>query len=96
METLKDELVALEEGDNAYRWEKLMQDEARPKVKAALYRVEAVLKDVVPAPAAVISSSGNKGTTKKEAVALPKFQGAEKPGADTPFLTFPVWFRNWN
>jgi len=41
------------------------------------------------------SSSTNTGTTKKEAVALPRIEGAGKPGG-SPFLGCPVWLRNWN
>ena len=64
LDALKQELVALE-GDRALRWEKLMKDEARPRGRAAMLRVEKALKDVVPTPAAIIPPSGNKGTTKK-------------------------------
>ena len=73
-----------------------MRDKARPRDRAAMLCVEKAIKDEVPTPAAIIPPSGNKGKTKKEAVTLPKFQGAEKPGAASPFLTFPVWLRNWN
>ena len=67
-----------------------------PGIKATLHRVEAELKDKDPVTPTVMSSSANKGTMKKEAVALPKFQGAEKPGGSSPFLEFPVWLSNWN
>ena len=66
LEALKEELVALEEGDRALRWEKLMRDEAHPKVKATMLCVEKVLKDVVPTPAAIIPPYGNKGTRKRK------------------------------
>merc|ERR1712237_375 len=73
-----------------------MQNDAWPKVKAALMREEKSLngKESVPTPE-MTSSSGNTGTTKKGAVALPRFEGAEKPGG-SPFLDYPVGLRNWN
>ena len=73
-----------------------MQDDARPKVKAALMRVEKNLngKESIPTPK-ITSSSINTGTTKKEAVAFPRFKGAEKPGGSS-FPDFPVWLSNWN
>merc|ERR1712030_205242 len=71
--------------------------EARPIVAAALMRAEKSLSETEPVSnPETTSSSGNKGTTKKEPVALPKFQGEEKPGGGSPFLEFPVWLRNWN
>jgi len=74
-----------------------MQNKARPKVTEALLRAEKSLNGTEPVSTpGTTSSSTNKGTTKKEAVALPKFQGAEKPGGGSPFLEFPVWLRNWN
>ena len=66
LEALKDELIALEEGDRAFRWEKLMRDEACPRVRAAMFRVEKVLKDVVRTPAAIIPPSGNKARLKRK------------------------------
>ena len=86
LEAVQDQLVALEGEAEANRWEQMMQNDARPKVKAALMRAEKSLngKEPVSTPETT-SSSLNKGTTKKETVALPRFEGAEKPGS-SPFL----------
>merc|ERR1712237_277780 len=75
-----------------------MQTDVRPKIKAALVVAVASLKDAVPISPTTppVSGSGYKGTTKKEAVALPKFASAEKSGGGSPFLEFPVWLQNWN
>ena len=43
LEALKQELVALEEGDRGLRWEKLMRDKARPRVRAAMLCIEEAL-----------------------------------------------------
>ena len=74
---VKDQLVALEGEAEASRWEQRMQNDVRPKVKAAFMRAEKSLngKEPVSTPETT-SSSINKGTTKKEAMALPKFEGA--------------------
>ena len=96
---MKDELVA-EEGVDRHKWERSMETEVCPKIQAALQLAEPVLKDYVPAvpgtPATSGSGSSHKSTTKKEAVALPKFAGAEKAGGSSPFLEFPIWLHNWN
>ena len=80
LEAVKDQLVALEGEVEANRWEQIMQNDARPKVKAALMCAEKNLngKELIPTPR-MTSSSINTGATKKEAVAFPRFKGAEKP-----------------
>ena len=52
MEAVKDQLVALEGEAEANRWEQMMQDNARPKIKAALMRAEKNLngKEAAPTP----------------------------------------------
>ena len=96
---MKDELI-VEEGVEGHRWERLMEAEARPKVQAALQLAESALKYYVPTvpeiPAMSGSGSSYRSTTKKEAVTLPKFAGAEKVGWSSPFLEFPIWLQNWN
>ena len=75
-----------------------MRVDARPKISAALLLVEKDLRKketVSTTGSTAISSATLKGTTKKEAVSLPKFSGTEKPGS-SPFLEYPMWLRNWN
>ena len=40
LEAVKDQLVALEGEEEANKWEQMMQNDVRPKVKVALMRVE--------------------------------------------------------
>ena len=73
-----------------------MQKNVQPKVKAALLRAERNLdEDESGSTPEMTSPSTNVGTAKKEAVALPRVEGTEKPGGSS-FLGYPVWLRKWN
>ena len=92
LEEMTSELVALGTEEEGRQWEEMMRVEARPKISAALLLAEKDLREkesVSTAGSTAISSATLKGTTKKEAVSLPKFSGMEKPSS-SPFLEYPV------
>ena len=56
---------------------------------------KAVVKDMKDIPTSRGTTSTSDNTTKKEVVKLPEFVGDEK-SSPSPFLTFPVWLKQWN
>ena len=82
------------------RWERKVANEARIKIRAALFLAEEGLKkmesmSLATTPGSHAVSAPVKSATKREPVAVPKFVGNEKPG-NSPFLEFLVWLENWN
>ena len=89
-------ILIAEDGENADKWIRQVETEARAKYKAALILGEKALKKL--GSASSVASSGphsvsSKSSTRREPVSLPDFAGAEKAG-NSPFLDFPVWLRN--
>ena len=90
---LKGQLAKLAGVDEAKDITQIRDKFVNDAEKAFLEFHSAVAKDIKDSPTSGGSSVPDK-STKKEAVRLPKFVGEEN-SSPSPFLTFPVWLKQW-